>query len=260
MHKRTHTFAYHSVLAPVIEHFIDEKRAGGYQFVTERIALCKLDRFLAEHGLATLALPKTLVDTWIAKRPHESANTPRCRLGLARRFAEFMVRHGYPAYVPAGRRAPKAASPFVPRIFTPSEIQQLLAAVDRLPPDGRSPRRHLIMPVLFRVLYGCGLRLAEATRLRVDEVDLNTGVLTIRQGKFGKDRLVPLAPSLTPRVRHYADVIAQPDAAAVFFPAPDGGPYHPHTVYHTFRQLLWDCRIPHGGRGRGPRLHDRRHG
>ena len=259
MRKRTHTFAYHSVLAPVIECFIEEKRACGYKFVTERVALCKLDRFLVEQGLATLELPKPLVDTWIAKRPHESPNTQRCRIGLTRRFAEFMVRQGHPAHIPTARCAPKASSSFVPRILTYEEIQQLLAAADRLPSDWRSPRRHLLMPVLFRVLYGCGLRLTEATQLRVGDVDLNAGVLTIRQGKFHKDRLVPFACSLSQRLHRYAQVIGHRDARAVFFPAPDNGPYHPRTIYHTFRQLLWTCRIHHRGRGRGPRVHDIRH-
>lgn len=259
MRKRTEVFAYHSVLAPVIECFIDEKRACGYKFVTERIALCTLDGFLVEQNLATLELPRALVECWIAKRPHESPNTLRCRIGLTRRFGEFMARQGYPAYVPAARCAPKASSPFVPRIFTYDEIQQLLTSADRLQSDWRSPRRHLVMPTLFRVLYGCGLRLTEATQLRVGDVDLDTGVLTIRQGKFHKDRLVPLAHSLSHRLIQYAKLTDHRDAAAVFFPAPDGGSYHPRAIYHTFRRLLWDCRIPHGGRGKGPRVHDIRH-
>jgi integrase/recombinase XerD len=115
------------------------------------------------------------------------------------------------------------------------------------------------MPELFRLLYSCGLRVSEALHLHVSEVDLDAGVLTIHQGKFRKDRLVPLPPALTQRLRQYARVIGERSADAVFFPAPHGGPYHRETIYKLFRYLLWVCRIPHGGRGHGPRLHDVRH-
>ena len=46
---------------------------------------------------------------------------------------------------------------------------------------------------------------------------------------------------------------------AMFFPAPDGGPYSTVTVYGLFRQLLRKCAIAHRGRGKGPRLHELRH-
>jgi integrase len=134
-----------------------------------------------------------------------------------------------------------------------------LRAADALGVKPRFPRRHLILPEIFRVLYGCGLRVSEAIGLRVGAVDLRAGVLTIRQGKFRKDRLVPLAPSLTQRLRRYADALGGQPADAVFFPSRGARPYHRVTVYHAFRQLLWRCRIAHGGRGHGPRLHDLRH-
>jgi integrase len=78
-------------------------------------------------------------------------------------------------------------------------------------------------------------------------------------GKFNKDRLVPMAPSMLARLRKYAAVLGKRDPSSVFFPAPDGGPYSIVTVYRVFRRLLRECGIAHGGRGKGPRLHDLRH-
>jgi len=113
------------------------------------------------------------------------------------------------------------------------------------------------MPEIFRLLYCCGMRVGEVLQLKVEDVDLGSGVLSVREGKFHKDRLVPMAPSVTMRLRRYASVLG--NSAAFFFPAPDGGHYSKVTVYQVFRQLLRVCHIPHGGRGRGPRLHDLRH-
>ncbi len=56
-----------------------------------------------------------------------------------------------------------------------------------------SPARHLVIPVFFRVLYCCGLRSSEARLLKVEDVDLETGKLTIRQSKGNKDRNVMMS-------------------------------------------------------------------
>jgi len=116
------------------------------------------------------------------------------------------------------------------------------------------------MPEIFRLLYGCGLRLGEALNLRVRDVDLNKGVLTVRQGKFRKDRLVPPALSLVNRLRAYAARLGDRPPDAIFFPSPRDGPISLGAVYSLFRELLIRCAIPHGGRGKGPRVHDLRHG
>jgi integrase len=84
-------------------------------------------------------------------------------------------------------------------------------------------------------------------------------VLTIRQGKFRKDRLVPMSPSLHAYLRRYHGEMGKRAADALFFPAPHGGVYSLHTPYTTFRWMLRAAKIPHGGRGQGPRVHDLRH-
>lgn len=123
-----------------------------------------------------------------------------------------------------------------------------------------APRRHLVMPVLFRLLYCCGLRVSEATDLLMGDVDLDEGILTIRDSKFGRTRYVPMSKETTTSCGQYAQ--GNPyagDAAGYFFPAPDGGGYNERSVYHVFRELLWNAGISHGGRGKGPRVHDFRH-
>ena len=125
------------------------------------------------------------------------------------------------------------------------------------------------MPEVFRLLYGCGFRIGEVLNLRIDDVDLNCGVLTVREGKFGKDRLVPPALPLVERLRSYdaavSAVVGARRGDAFFFPSRRGGAYRLGAVYIVFRQLLFNCDIPHGGKGKGkgkgkgPRVHDLRH-
>lgn len=250
---------FNSPLAPVIEQFVQTKQASGYQFRAGIALLVRLDYYLCEKALAECELPRLLVHEWVAKRPNEHPNTQQDRVSIVRQLARFMHHLGYQAYVPDRSLLSKASSDFSPRVFTHAEVQQLLRAVDQLPPTSQAPLRHLVMPEVFRLLYGCGLRLNEALRLRVADVDLDQGVLTLRDTKFGKDRLVPPDIALVQRLRRFSAQFGTRAANAYFFPTLHGGPWARGTVYALFRELLHQCGIPHAGRGKGPRVHDLRH-
>jgi len=98
--------------------------------------------------------------------------------------------------------------------------------------------------------------------LKKEDVDLDKGILFVKKAKFGKERLVPLSLSVHERCREYAAKMERYPVwkdSAYFFPALHGGKYSEDTVYQLFRRLLWEARISHGGRGKGPRVHDLRH-
>jgi integrase len=251
--------AFHSALAPLMERFLAEKHACGYGYREEARCLRCFDRFLSDEGLASMELPRRLARKWLSRNGSEHPRTQQARITLVRQFATFLCRIGYPAYIPDATLGTRRCPDYVPRIFTQSEIQMLLAAADQLVPTARSPLRHLVMPETFRILYGCGLRCGEAINLRVHDVDLAQGILTIRQGKFRKDRLVPFASPLADRLRRYAATVGKRFPHAVFFPSLCGKPYRLRAVYGQFRQMLVRCHIPHGGRGKGPRVHDLHH-
>jgi integrase/recombinase XerD len=250
---------FQSPLAPLMEQFVRTKQACGYRFGEGTRILRCLDRYLTAEGLAQCELPRALVRQWLAKQPHESARTQQGRICLVRQFAEFVCRLGVCAYVPDRSLSAKASSGFYPRILTHGEVRQLLQAVDQLTPNARAPLRHLIMPEVFRLLYGCGFRVNEVLHLRVADVDLDRGVLTVREAKFGKDRLVPPALPLVQRLQRYAASLGPRASDAFFFPSPHGGALSLSTVYGFFRELLLRCGIAHAGRGKGPRVHDLRH-
>ena len=248
--------AFQSVLAPFMDQFVQEKHACGYAYHEPTRVLQRLDDFLVQEGLAAQELPGSVAQKWLAKKAHESARTQQQRITIVRHFSGFLLRVGYPAYVPDSTLATRNPSTFVPRMLTDEELRKFFQAVDALEPTARSPLRHLIMPEVFRLLYGCGFRVGEVLKLRVRDVDLNQGIITVRQGKFRKDRLVPPALSVVNRLRKYADHFEKRPPDSIFFPAPSGGPFRIWTVYRWFRELLLQCGIPHAGRGKGPRIHD----
>jgi len=250
---------FHSPLSELMGQFIREKQACGYRYQRETHELFRLDRFLCEIGLQSPELPRDVVDRWTEKRVYEKPSNQRLRIIRLRQLALYLRRQGLDAYVPETTKTAIKRIEFVPYIFSHQQIKNIFQAADCIPSDGRSPMRHLIMPEVFRLLYCCGMRVSEVVQLRVSDVDLAAGILTVREGKFSKDRLVPLTPSMMGRLRRYAAFLGEGDSSSMFFPTVDGKPYSKGTIYHIFRQLLWKCRIPHGGRGRGPRLHDLRH-
>jgi site-specific recombinase XerD len=251
--------AFRSALGPLMEEFLSEKRACGYSYDEPNRCLRRLDIFLVKEGLMSAELPQSLVKKWVSKSDHESPRTQQGRITVVRQFATFLCWRGYSAYVPDGTLGARRSSDYVPRILNRDEMRKLLHAADQLVPTARSPLRHLVMPEILRLLYGCGLRLGEVLHLRIQDVDLNQGVLTVRQGKFRKDRLVPMASTLVLRLKKYTDHLENRSRDAIFFPAPSGGSYKLRAVYSLFRALLVQCHIPHGGRGKGPRVHDLRH-
>ena len=250
---------FRSPVAPLIERLIQEKQAVGYKYRSGAEALERLDRFLVSEALAKCELPRALVLKWIAKRPHESAVNHSKRSHTIRQLAIFMVKQGCAAHVPDPHQMAKGGSSFSPRILTHAEVRRLLDVVDHFKPSGHSPLRHLIMPEVFRLLYGCGLRVSEVLNLKVGDVDLGRGVLTLRQTKFGKDRQVPPAVSLVQRLQRFDQEFGRRPESAYFFPNLSGGHWAISSIYEIYRKLLTRSGISHGGRGKGPRVHDLRH-
>ena len=119
----------------------------------------------------------------------------------------------------------------------------------------------MVLPLLFRLLYCCGLRVSEATHLKVSDVDIEEGSLNIRKAKFGKERRVPVSQEIIGRLRAYSARVRSVTAAqdSVFLPSPSGQELSRKTVYGNFRTFLWEAGISHGGPGKGPRVHDLRH-
>lgn len=252
------TFGFKSVLGNLIYGFIEEKRAVGYKYSKGSSLLRQLDTLAINEQLVETKLPKELVLLWTVKKPNETASTRNGRISIARGLAKYMVRLGYKAYIFPTAAITIDRYSYVPYIFSESELKKIFTICDNFDVSPISPNRHLMLSLLFRILYGCGLRISEALNLKLSDVDLKQGTLFIRDAKFGKERIVPIAETLTRRCRLYIEKIHNFQPSDSFlFPSPFGGRYKEGTIYKLFRLILWKAGISHSGRG--PRLHDIRH-
>lgn len=250
-----------SVFSTYLTEFVAQKRALGCKYNTAVETLNLFDDFCVSQGISEAALTNELFQKWSEKRPAENETTHQIRVVYIQEFAKFLLNQGIAAPI-SFHPLPKRSHTFIPYIFTEEEIKRFFAALDfkNLVPSSISPIKHLVHPVLFRTLYGCGLRVNEALKLKVEDVDLQNGVMLIRMAKGGKDRMVVLSDSLADVFRAYrSDPMVRQFESEFFFPAKDHGFYDSSTIYAEFRRILFLSGISHKGRGKGPRLHDFRH-
>jgi integrase/recombinase XerD len=250
---------YKSRLSHVFDAFVALKLASGYRYNTEQALLKRFDRYLVDRQCSSTVVSREIVEQWTAKSPHERPRTQSSRLTITIQFLKHARSYGVDAYIPDSRLAAIKRTDFVPYIFTHSQMRHLLIAVDQLKVDSRAPERHIVMPVLFRLLCGCGLRVSEAVNLKFGNVNLNDGTLRINDTKFHKDRLIPLSKSVSDQLADYCVTMGFRQIEEPLFPTAAGKAYDKRTVYQIFRSLLRQTGIQHGGRGCGPRLHDLRH-
>jgi integrase/recombinase XerD len=247
-------------MTEAITALVTEKRAVGYKYAAEAKVLVRFAAFCQGEFPGVEAPSQACVEAWVATAQGRGVTpaTVQNLVSPVRELARWLGRRGMAAYVlPTGALARPGR--YVPHIYTDQELAAFFAQTDSCSYCSQVPFRHLVMPVLFRTIYACGLRASEARLLRVDDVDLDTGVLQIRDAKGGKDRQVALSEPLRARLADYHAHVAGRSGGEWFFPGTNGRPLTLGNVYRNFRRFLWQARISHGGPGHGPRVHDLRH-
>ena len=250
---------YTSHLKEHLQNHVKLKQAVGYKYQTDAEHLQRFDRFISERYPDTITLTKDIVLDWCRKKTYEAQSNQCGRASIIRQFAKYLDSIGIAAYI-----LPKSYYPtkqqYLPYIYTVDELTRFFAKTEQCHYCYECPHRHLIMPVIFRMIYMCGLRASEARLLKVADVDLKNGILTVNHSKKDNSRLVPMSDILTERCRSFSKKM-QPYHIAndYYFPALGNEPMTICNLYKNFRRFLWQTQISHGGRGHGPRIYDFRH-
>lgn len=252
------TSPFKSLFAKQIQEMIQFKKALGYAETSYDNYLQNFDRFCIQNYPHESTLTKEIVMEWGRKGAKESVKSVKRRIIAIREFGRYLNFIGIDACVVPLEMFGRA-KPFVPYIFTDAELIAFFRASDRIPPHKLSPYRQLDIPVLFRLLYCCGLRPNEIRHLRRCEMNLETGIINITETKRHKDRTVAVAPDMLALCRKYDTVmsIAYVDRE-YFFQNPNGDTYSRDWVERHF----WKCWKLAGitsFHGSSPRVFDFRH-
>lgn len=241
-----------------VEAYLATRRQLGFQLRIEGGELLRFARYADASG------HRGPVTVELALRWAQTAATST-RLYRARRietvrcFARHQALLEPATEIPPARILGPAHRRTQPHIYSQDEMAQLLALAARLP--SRKALRAKTYVSLLSLLACTGLRISEALRLQLIDVDLEAGVLTIRETKFHKSRLVPLHASATRALRAYVahrDRFLPPLPGATLFVSEAGRRIAYTTVRTIFRELVDRVGAGTAGRRR-PRLQDLRH-
>ncbi len=248
-----------------VDDYLAERRRLGFQLHSMDTLLADFAKFIADQRHSGPLTVELMVD-WV-RRAKEGLGTPETwyrRMATLRRFIRYLQQFEPQTEMPDESIFGSEPGRVAPHIYREEEIVDLLTAARKLGPGGS------LRPATFETLFGLmastGLRVSEAIHLRDADVDLERGMLIVRETKFAKSRQVPMHPSTVDalaRYRRQRMLLVPTTADTPFLIGNRGrrlgqplGHRQVHRVFNSLRDSLdWANRGAHAA----PRLHDLRH-
>lgn len=241
----------------LVQEYLRERELAGYDNQSVVYTTWQMSRFLDERrdGRA-VGVDRDDLEAWVDLS--SSRGGRETRFSRMDSFCEFLQKKGYPAF--RGEwRAYAHGTEFEARILTDDELARLFDACDSYAPSSRGKYDHpLMFPVLTRLLYGCGLRLGEAVRLKTCDINFDTGAIKIWHSKNDNSRVVHASESLTSVIEEYVPLLRAYEGEGHLFRSYEGMPYGKAACERVFRRVRTNAGLD--GDGQQPvRLHDLRH-
>lgn len=250
-----------STLSQELDRYLAVRRGLGFELRTDERILRRFIEYAERKGVAYVSAETFM--GWRESFGDASQQTWARRLGIVRIFAQWLhgidPRHEVPSrdLIPTRQRRNR------PYIYTPDEIRAIVETAATLP--SINGIRSLTYPALFGLIAVTGLRISEALSLDSGDVDLEAGVLTLRKGKLGKARLIPLSQCTALQLAAYArerDRLLE-RSSQPFFVADHGERVGDCSARYNFAVVCQSLGLRERQRfhkhGRGPRIHDLRH-
>jgi integrase len=246
-----------SKLGKAAAHYLALRRALGFKLGRTETRLRQFLSFM--EGKRTTRITTSLALEFATKASQLDSRTKAHRLSVVRGFARHLAGTDPTIEIPPFGLLPSGSKRAHPYLYSEEEVRRLLAGAKAYPSWNRFPGlwwnrfQAQTFYCLFGLLAVTGMRVGEALKLRPEDIDWNTGVLTIHHAKFGKSRLVPLH-----RDRFFAQLPSPPKLAHLFVTS-RGTPIPVTQVNRVFLTISRQIGLRAPKARRGPRLHDLRH-
>lgn len=226
--------------------------------------LKRFDKYLLDNGVGKGGLSETVLVNWISMIQGKSS-TIESVIIVIRQFLKYLqISEGEYTYIPI---IPKVRDEYVPYLFSEDEMKMIFSTVDacELQKDSKAdPNLVIVMPIILRLLYGCGLRIGETIMMKVNDVDFECGILYMKNTKGDKHRLVPMSHMMSELLQKYcfAMRIYDNQESWLFPSAINMNHVSDRAVKNRFKKILDDNNICLHNRQkyeRGPCLHCLRH-
>jgi site-specific recombinase XerD len=246
-------------IADAVREYVVYKQSLGMSYKSRALRLNAFARFAGPIGLEKVT-PEMIRRFLDGDRPvtTEWFN----KFSALNTFFRFAIARSYTTQNPLPHSQPKSPRQFRPYIYSVEEVKKMIRVV-----DGRHRGRWHLEPrtvrTLLLLLYGTGLRIGEAIRLQHRDVDFRERMLTIRETKFYKSRLVPVSPDLADALQEYFDrkwAGASCAPESPFLTTYDGRPVTCQTAELAFKRIRYEAGVKRTDDFHfQPRLHDFRH-
>lgn len=231
--------------------YIEYKRSLGYDAIVEENALKRMDKYFYDKGIKEVKLTQDMVEEFVAKRDNESFSTQNDRITLTKQFAAFLLKTGYKdVYIHHIKRRNEDTN-FRPYIYSKEDLKKIFEYVDTHQYDNKSIY-DFVLPILLRLLYGCGFRRGEIINLLMKDVDLDKKIIKIVDGKGHVARIVPLSDSLYQAYINYRKKLK---INSEYFICDSKGRRISRHITDYFQKILRKLNILRPD-GTPPRLHD----
>ncbi len=253
-----------SVLGNFMRDHVALMRSRGYQYETQAHWMLRFDRFLQANPELAGATLETMLTRWEAAKPTLN-HAAECQK-LARILTK--ARHRLDPGIPPKRFDARPEREVArehrrPHIFSPADVRHMLDAARSYPsPD--APLRPIVLYTMVLLAYCAGLRRSELARLDLDDVDFQSGTITVRETKFYKTRILPLTDSVLAELRAYIDARQRAGApqnpeSGLFWHGHFNDRYTPRSVSEMITNVMRRAGFKAPAGRTGPRVHDLRH-
>lgn len=181
------------------------KESLGYSRITYQSHMRKFISYCSENYPEANTITKTMFENWLQQQHFKTNATHNEAISRIREFSRFQAAIGKVTFIPDERYSVKSVQ-YIPYILSDEEMKRLFHAFDTLIPNFQAPNREIIVPVLFRIMYCCGMRPGEPLGLLCEDVDLQSGDMYIRASKRKKDRHIIMSEEMTTLCRKYDSI------------------------------------------------------
>jgi integrase/recombinase XerD len=245
-------------LKEAIRDYLALRRDLGFKLKKHSRLLEEFASFLEQAGAPRIT--SSLVLQWATQPQHIKPAEWAARLSVVRGFARYRSATDPGTEIPPEGLLPYRPNRAKPFLYTDEQIHQLLDAAQNM------HTTHSLQPWTYHCLFGLlavtGLRISEALNLWSTDVDWSEGILTIRDSKFGKSRLIPLHTSTLKVLSDYGsrrDRLFAVRKTPYFFCSRYDGRLDEGQVRRVFYMISRQIGIRGVAASHGPRLHDFRH-
>ena len=241
-----------------LDNYLRLRRQLGYKLHGIDLLLRHFVRFAQQKHAVFITTKLAL--KWAIKPPQITLGEKARRLGVVRRFAQYVSARDPRTEVPPLKLLPHRRRRPDPYLYRPEDICRLIEVARQI--DPARPFKGATYAALTGLLAVTGMRVGEAITLDREDVDLTNGLLTVQKAKGGQARLVPLHDTSQQALRHYAALRDEAFPRLVcgsFFVSERGTRLHYCTVHKWFRLIAHQAGLRQSGDRLGPRLHALRH-